>query len=426
MIRGMSALISDTAITLLSAMMAALAWNWQLQVPIGIWILFLAVHFLVNDIMMRKGVSMNIYLLANLAAVVGELFVVLRGSVWEHDSLAVILGIGICCVGGHCAAAAYSLPGSNQLVRYVDILIGMFGMHLYFAYQTKGNYDGVCMGLTGAALLLDFYSVNRLRTGEEADSVIQGAGAGGKLLLLLIVCVSLALTGGIVGLASGQIHSLVDIGLYLLRCIGSVAAVIGGFFGKILTAILLFFVMLFPATPPQAREALWQQMEEHTEEVVEEASVVLPEWVMWLFLGCLLLILLGAVLYQLRGVRTQRKKQKKSRRKIIRKSRLLLAFKKCLRHLAENLNFEWNYQKYKKTPQGLFVLAERTGKRHGCRRLPKESPGAYLRRLDPSLQQLAKLLDECYYAGASRKLTEEEYRDYAEAIHLLRQKNKLV
>lgn len=281
------------------------------------------------------------------------------------------------------------------------------------------------MGLTGAALLLDVYSVNRLRTGEEADSVIQGAGTGGKLLLLLIVCASLALTGGIVGLASGQIHSLVDIGLYLLRCIGSVAAVIGGFFGKILTAILLFLVMLFPATPPQAREALWQQMEEHTEEVVEEAGVVLPEWVMWLFLGCLLLILLGTILYQFRGVRTQRKMQKKSRTKVVRKSRLLLAFKECLLHLAETLNFEWNYQKYKKTPQGLFVLAERTGKRCGCRRLPKESPGAYLRRLDPNLRQLAKLLDACYYAGTEQKLTEEEYRDYAAKINLLKQKKQV-
>lgn len=416
MIQAMSALISDTAISLLTAVMVAVAWDWQLQVPIWIWIALLILQFLINDGMMRKGVSMNLYLLFNLAAVIGVMFAVLRGTVWEHDSLAVILGIGICCTGSHCAVAACYLPGSNQLVRYVDVLIGMFGLYLYFAYQTKAAYDGICMGMTAAALLLDFFSINRLRTGDEAGFVIQGAGAGGKLLLLLIFCGSLLLTGGIVGLASGQIHSIVDVCLYLLRCIWSVVCVIGGILEKILTVILLFVVMLFPATPPAARETLWMQMQENTKEAAEEIGVVLPAWVMWLVLGTLLLLLLGMILYEFRGVKTQRTQRKKTKRKIVRKSRLFAAFKERCQYFAEKLNFEWKYQRYKKTPQGLVVLAERVGKRHGCGRLTEESPGAYLRRLDPELQNLAKMLDECYYAGIQRNLTEEEYRDYAARI----------
>lgn len=426
MIRGMSALISDTAIACLTAAMTAAAWNWTFQVPIGIWLFLLMLHFLVNDMIARKGVSMNLYIIVNLAAVLGELAVVLRGAAWGHDSLAVILGIGICCVGGHCAAEAYHLPESNQLVRYVDLLIGMFGMYLYFAYQTKTSYDGICVGLTGAALLLDFYSINRLRTGEEADSVIQGAGAGGKLLLLLLICASFVFTGGIVGLASGQIHSIVDVFLYLLRCIGAAAAMIFGFVEKIFTIILLFIISFFPDAPPQTQEMLWQQMGRDTKEAVEEVGVVLPEWVIWLFFGCLLLGLFVMVLYQFRGVTVQRKKQKRSRKRIVRKSRLFQAIKACCLYLAEKLTFEWKYQKYKKTPQGLFVLAEREGKRHGCRRLIKESPGAYLRRLDPELGQLAELLDECYYAGTVRRLTEEEYRDYAEKISSVGKQNRLV
>lgn len=416
MIQAMSALISDTAISLLAAVMVAAAWNWQLQVPIWIWIVLLTLQFLINDGMMKKGVSMNLYLLFNLAAVSVVLFAVLLRAVWEHDSLAVILGMGICCTGGHCAAAAYHLPGSNQLVWYVDILIGMFGLYLYFAYQTMRDYDEICMVLTAAALLLDFFSINRLRTGDEAGFVIQGAGAGGKLLLLLIFCGSLLLTGGIVGLASGQIHSIVDICLYLLRCIWTVVSAIGGIFGKILTAILLFLVMLFPATPPQARETLWMQMQERTKETAEEAGVVLPAWVMWLIFGALLFLLLGMILYQFRGIKTQRKQWKKNKRRIVRKSHLFLTLKERWKYFAEKVNFQWNYQRYKKTPQGLLILAERMGKRHGCGRLTNESPGAYLRRLDPELQKLAKMLDEYYYAGIAQNLTEEEYQDYAVRI----------
>lgn len=426
--RGMSVLLSDVAIAFLVLMLFPLAWGWEFRIAAGCWIAVLAVQFLADYLMIYHGTSMNFYLVFNTAVVAAGSFLTLYFSscIPANTSLMVFLGTCVVLTGCHCALAAYQMPGSNQMVGYVDALIVVFALYLYFSYQTAGVYDGVCVIVTFAAVILNFLSINHLRTGSEAGHVIQGAGAGGKMILVVILLGSLLITAVVVGLASGQIHSLVDLFLYVMQRVWNMLAVIGGFVGEILMVLILLIVMIFPSTPSSARQELWMQVKEEVAEQTEVAESVLPDWVQWLFFALLLAVLAGVILYQFRGVKIGQRRRVRNKKKIVRKSWLWAALKAYWRRIKESLEFEIQYQRHKKTPQGLLVLAERIGRQNHLEREAQESPGAYLRRLGAVMDageffELAQMLDEIYYAGKQRKLTDVEYNRYASKIQDIRQ-----
>lgn len=423
--RGMSVLLSDVAIAVMVLMLFPLAWGWEFQIAAVCWIAVLAVQFLADYFMILHGTSMNFYLIFNTVAMAGGSFltVYLSRCVPQNISMMVFLGTCVVITGCHCALAAYQMPDSNLMVGYVDTLIFVFAVYLYFSYQESGTYDGTCVMVTFAAVVLNFLSINQLRTGAEAGHVIQGAGTGGKMILAGILIGSLLLTAGVVGLASGQIHSMVDLLLYVMQRVWSVLSVIGSVIGKILMAVILLIVMIFPSTPPAARQELWMQVKEEVEEQTEIVENVLPDWVLWVLFGLMLIALVGVILYEFRGVKIERRRQKRSQRKIVRKSRFFAALKAFLHRLKENLEFEIRYRRHRKTPQGLLVLAERVGRQQSrsLGRREQESPGAYLRRLGSVMDrdafyELAQILDEIYYAGKSRILTDAEYSRYAAQI----------
>jgi hypothetical protein len=82
--------------------------------------------------------------------------------------------------------------------------------------------------------------------------------------------------------------------------------------------------------------------------------------------------------------------------------------------------FEWEYLRYRKTPQGVFVLAQRIGRRHKVVRRRDESPGAYIRRLDAEknlgIRELAFRLDEVYYGESSVRMETFDYRAYVKKL----------
>ena len=115
----------------------------------------------------------------------------------------------------------------------------------------------------------------------------------------------------------------------------------------------------------------------------------------------------------------------------VRTSHFLESVREQAGSLAAAAVFEVQYRKNRKTPEGLFVLAERTGRRKRIIRKKDESPGAYVRRLAERdgqdrpagierLDHLAEILDQVYYGEGGRTLSPEEYRSYAQAIKDLR------
>lgn len=449
-LRGVTVLLSDVAVCCLTVGLIPLLTKWELYIALPVWIGFLCLLFLADDMMAAFGVPVNVYLIGNAAAIAAGTYFTLRysWSVPESADIRVLLAFGVIGTGIHGAVSAYRLPGSNGILRYVDCLIVLLAFYLYVVYSTgvSGNPEFIPVAL--AAMALDLLMVNHLRTGEEGRSVIHGAGAGGKLALMLVLAGCLAVTGAIVGLASGQVHSIVDIALVIMAYLWKIVEVVFGIIGKVLSGIILFIVMLMPATPGAVKENMAASAQESAEEVLEAAGNVIPEWVFFAVLGAGALALAGWIMYQLRHTRLRRRAARRNRRRMVRKSYLLPALLELCRRLKEKLAFEWAYRRCRTTPQGLLVLAERIGRQKKVGRQVYESPGEYLRRLDLvlraqqaaaggstetggvpaagqsgegcSLAELGRLLDRIYYADQPCELTQEEYRNYVRLIRAVR------
>lgn len=440
-LRGISALVSDVAVCCLIVGLIPLLARWEMDAALPVWIGYLCLLFLADEIMASVGVPMNVYLLGNGAVIATGSFLVFRCSWCVPDSLDIRVLLFICAAGTgiHGAIAAYRLPGSNGLLRYVDSMIVILAFYLYAVFETgiPGNQEFV--PLTLAALALDLLMVNHLRTGDESKSVIHGAGAGGKLVLALLLAGCLIVTGAVVGLASGQVHGIVDILLVIMMYLWKIAEIVFRVIGTVLGGLILLLVMFLPATPQSARQNMMDSVQESAEEVIETTGTVLPEWVLYTVLGVGAFVLAGWVMYKLRHTTFRRKLVRRNRHRIVRKSYLLPALLMLCRRIRERLVFEYAYCRSRKTPQGLLVLAERIGKQKKIGRRVHESPGEYMRRLELvleaqqeagrtipeqtkaaeegcSLSHLGELLDRIYYAGQHCRLTSEEYLGYVKKL----------
>lgn len=435
-LRGISALLSDIALFGLIVGLIPLLAGWELHIALMCWIVCVCLLFLADDLMVSFGVPVNAYLIANGLMIGGMTFLTFRASWWLPDSfdIQVLLGFGVVGTGIHGAIAAWRLPGSNGLVRYVDCIAGAAAFYLYAVYFTGRPCNPEFFFLALAAMALDLVTVNRLRTGDESERVIHGAGVGGKMVLALMLAGFLAVTAVVVGLASGQIHGAVDILLVILSWLWKIAEVVFGVIGKVLGGIILLLVMLLPGTPKAARETMMASVQESTEEIVDTAGIAVPDWVFYAVLGAGALALTCWIMYQLRHTRLKRRAFRPGRRRVVRRSYLFPALLELCRRLKDRIVFAWLYRRFRKTPQGLLVMAEQIGRQRKVGRRVNEGPGEYLRRLDRvlsaqpgqgerqtsgSLADLGEMLDKIYYAGQSCGLTPAEYKHYAELLQTL-------
>lgn len=413
-LRGLTVILSDIALCCLAFMLVPLVMHWDMAVAVQFWILTAAIQLLVGTALISYGVSWSAYLVVQTAAIAAGSIVTVRASwfpVYESD-LGLALAACVTAAGMHNAYVAYRLPGSNAIMRFVDLLIVATAFYLYTAFQTKEAADQNILTVTLAALALNLLTVNHLRTGGEGGNVIRGAGAGSRLVLAGILAGCLFATGLIVGMASGQVHSAVDVLLLVLQGIYQVLSVIFGMIGRVLAFIILLLIALFPFSSQTVRENASVRIGQEMEEFLEETGTQVPAWVAGVIFAAILLILAGYVLYQLRGIRIQRIPRVSRRRRVVRKSHLLEALSGIMRQVWERLVFEWEYMRHRNSPQGLLVLAERVGKRNKLARRLNEPPGTYIRRFGGELggyvvptetstavfEQLAKLLDQIFYA----------------------------
>ena len=436
-LRGISVLLSDAAISCLVLILVPVVMDWEFQMALTVWLVWLCMQFLINNLMMIVTVPVNLYLIFNGIAIAVGSFLVFRYSFCSQYEIEMLgfLAAAAAGTGIHSAVMAWRLPGSNGILRYVDTIIVVLAFYLYAVYSTGYPVHSDILALALAAMILDLFAVNQLRTGAESGAVIQGSGTGGKILLFLLAFGCLGITGIVVGVASGQVHSLVDLLLAVLKSLWSVVSVVFIILEAILKRVILFMVMFLPATPDSARETVMMSFQEDMEDIAEYTGITVPVWVLQLVAAAALLLLAGWILYQFRGSRIQRSRQLVKKRKTVRKNYFFSAVRELLRRLAEQIHMELTYLRYRKTPQGLLLFAERIGKQNGIGRCKSESPGAYVRRLAAVLESreqeadqnenrhyeydlmlLADHLDRIFYAGESLVLEPQAYRDYLQQL----------
>lgn len=430
-LRGAGALLADVALCCLFLFEINALVPAEVFAPaIGPWILVLLGLFAVDYGILGRGTSVNVYFLANTVAIVAAAAAVTALSVFvpRYDSYVIGIAAAVAVTGIHGAVCGWRLPGSNTLLRFVDVMIVALGFYLYTANQTGRGPEPVVLALTLGAMVCCLAAVNQLRTGEEVPSVIRGAGIGGKMLLAGVFALFLLLTAVLVGRASGQVHSLVDVLLVVLTYVYRAVELFFSAFAYVLGMVILFVLRLLPGGAPAIMEERMGPSGQE-EAVMEETVPWLPPWLAALLMVLAGLFCLAWMLYELRSIRLQRLTRGGERRRAVRKSHFFEALRELAGQIAAWLRFEWEAFVYRRTPQGLLVLAERAGGRR-LRRRTDESPGAYMRRLAglapekegaERLSALGSRLDQIYYGRKGSDISPErlsagEYQAFVRCI----------
>jgi len=252
---------------------------------------------------------------------------------------------------------------------------------------------------------------------------VHGSGAFGLLILLLPIAVCVLLMGALTALFGGHVNGVVD----FLLAVWAIAA------GVAAQALKLFarFIALFAPRPVQYDMTLAQDDSIALSMSGAEVGAKMPQWVVYLFMALIALLIIAAILgllWVLRGTKISRSKRRTPRR-VTRQNKMLEAILTRIREIREALAFEAAYKLHRRTPQGLYVFAVRACRLTKLRKRPSESPGAFIRRLHShlleksglsTLDALADKLDRALYAGERVPLSRGEHDAFTAQIHALR------
>lgn len=442
-LRGFCVLLSDMAVVCLIFYMVPTFTKIQtVSIPVFVWVLFILMQMLADYIMTGMGISFNLYLIGNAAALLAGTYFIVNGSYCPEgfSMFPAFLSCGAVAVGIHGAAAAWRLPSANSILRYVDGLVVLLAFYLYAVFDTYLEPAQEVILLSLSAMFLDLVCVNQIRTREEGVSVIQGSGAGSRLVLAVVSGAIVIVTGVVTGTASGQVHSAVDVLLLVMKSIGHILYVIFQAIGFVLAKILYLLALLLPDAPQETEKAIKMTMQEEIGETADAAVWRLPDWVLWVFLTAVLIFAVCFILYRFRSFRIKRVKRENVKKRVVRKNHFFTAMIQGARKIWDLAQFEYLFRKYQKTPEGLLVCAERIGKQKKMPRQRWESPGEYLRRIAAwmrtekadmarenadgsdadALDALAGVLDRIYYGSVQEKCRREELFRYEEAIKNLK------
>ena len=426
-LRSFAAALCSAALCLLTiALMLALYDVERTFLPAcAQWALFLLVQAAVCELLVSRGASMLVYLAVNAALTAACVHTVTANTAFIPGSngFPVLLGWMVSACGMHLTYAAQKLPGSNFFVRYADVLIASVVLYLASVFGLSEAFHTKTLGFALLALILAMMTTASLRAGGESDSVIRGTGIGGWLVLGALVFLCLILTAAVISVSSGHVDGVVSFLVFLWQHFCAAC--------RLLLNVLARIIALFAGKPKAYRnDPPAQQSDMPDMGAVEIAAA--PDWIVYVFIALivgLIAFAVIAVLYMLHGTKLSHRKRARSRRKVTRQSHFLQALRELVQKTADMISFEIAWRRHRRTPQGLYVLARRTGMLHKLPQKRSESAGAYLRRYhqallekgsDSALDALSAQLDEALYGGQTIRLTAQEYERYAAQIASLR------
>lgn len=387
----------------------------------ALWAILLLVQAIASEIMVSRSATMLVYLSVNAILVFLGARLVVENTLFVPGShgFPMLLGWMVSACGMHLAYAAQKLPESNFFVRYADVLIAAIVFYLASVFALHESFHAQTLGFSLLALLLAMVTTAALRAGGESDSVIRGTGLGGWLVLGALVLICLLLTSAVITLSSGHVDSLVSVVLIVWQRLCAICS--------FLFTAFVRFIALFVGKPKAYRQNLTVQTAE-TPDMAAMEIIDAPGWIVYIFIALiigLIIFALVVILHMLHGTKLTRSGRTLKKRKVTRQSHFLRALRELIAKAAERIAFEIAYRRHRHTPQGLYVLARRTGMLHKFAQRPYESGGAYLRRyhkallersMPSSLDVLAMQLDAALYGGQSIRLSTEEYETFAAQI----------
>ena len=401
----------------------------QVQPYLLLWIGLIIIGYLVNLHIVKRKSRVGPIALWNVIWMIAT--AAIAALTFDCQPNSIPLKIFVCgvliVIQGHSIAQAILPQRAESHLTFLDIqvvVVAIFlaGCHLkqlpdVMGLQILGFFS---VGYTLAALIF-------LRTSEEQVAVVKGDSVAGRAkvfgLLGSIVAASCILCAVLAIMAQHATRSLMDIFLLLLAAIKGGLARIG--------AVLTHIFSRIPGADAEGVLPQGSTSETVAEETGAQAIMRLPDWMLPLagiILVAVIAIIVIRLLYKLRREKIRISKKIYEAVKIT-SSTLTREKTSLLRRLLEKWKLRLKMYRERKTPQGLAVLARKSGKSIGIEMLPKDSWHGYVLRLAPygdaeKLHALAEYLKQFFYSGQAAKLTKEQYQIFAEALKTLKKPEK--
>ena len=358
-----------------------------------------------DALLVRRGVSLRLYLVVQALLVAGAAFLFPRCiSLTPYKLRTVVLNCVLYCMTFPATAfAAYEPPKKESLLTLFDLSAAGIAVLLIIgsirplpALEDACVLGAVSLGCVLLALVAE--RAGRVRNGQES---VRGSGAGGGIMLGVLFAAVVALTAG--GAA------VLSVGLQ--RTAAAVVAAMRWLLGAFLSAVrFLYRILLVIAEwlsgflrEQPGLDAPGQEMPMMPEFGMDQIPLTVPSWFLWVVVG------IAAALFLLVLLLLRRRRLSRAafvlRTQTVRARRsggFGAALRSLLRKLCAALRFRALCILRRNTAAGLLVWCERHAPGPDARRTG-ESGEAFLRRLAEkpeasALRDLAALVERSFYA----------------------------
>ncbi len=364
--------------------------------------------YYLNMVMMRRGVPVPLFALAELLLVAVGIFAFVRAvRIEPYELRTVIVNCIIYCLGFAVAAfLSWNPTNQNGILMRFDALAIMIVVMLVLDHVLVMPGARGCLNMCYVCLVLTILSAVSIKSGALAGrgSAVEGNGALGRVLLFILAGIMGLLGLLVIIYAASGVKSFSQFLLNIIKvCINAVKTVIVYLYS--LLERLVQWLSQFAKDEPMEPLGIQQFAGNVETEAMEEVAVSIPVWIYYVIAA----IAAAAVIYMIFRLRKLRTVKIQSHAVVITKVRRESGLMKALRELWEKLKtelrFRWNCLRYRRSPAGLLVWCEKKSP-EDLRRHTDESGEKYLLRLGCSLGgeaekvllELAELVERSFYS----------------------------
>lgn len=308
----------------------------------------------------------------------------------------------------------------QSLLLAFDALVAFFLLFLFMdivgILLPSNGLEIPYLTVTGIVLFLIIFL--RIASNEERSKISWQSFI--PVVLIIAGVLLLALIFALV--ISGQVKSITDLLVTILKTIALTALSIFGYISDILGKFFLWLINLLPEAEDAAVRMEQDAFTIPVGEPEEEIAMQIPIEVLIGVVAVVLILGLCFLFYHMRGVRVTKAKARKSPGKIQRSIELPFSFSGILKGAYERILYRIRLFQKRKTPAALAILVEEHERHHGRARQTQESAPAYLRRLSghsdyqekkaaaQALSELANLLQKEYYTNEEVQVSRRLYK----------------
>jgi len=361
--------------------------------------------YIVNTLLMRRGISLQIYAAVQIVMMAGAVFVFLRSVTLEPLMLRTmiincVLYVLIFPVSGF---FAYEAPKNSTLLVTFDLSASLMAILLILDHLMHFPAAGAATVMCVISLLFSLLALIAERSGRihVGRDNVSGSLVSGKLMLAVLFAAVVGLTAAIAAVASVGIRrasaGIVAAILLLWSVILSVLRWLYRMFEQFMYWLSQFFEPVEADVMPATEAAPPVDIS------IEVVEATLPPWLTWAAIGIAVAFVIFCF-WKLRNHKFNRVMHEQLRKPTSahRKNGAGQALRWALQQFFDNLQFRLHCILRRNTVPGLLIWCERNSDKENARR-PGESGEAFLRRLADTpereaLTELADLVEQAFYA----------------------------